>query len=491
MRIPSINFRKPSTSQWLRIGHLITLFVLVGALVLLLLLALATMFSPSVANCLSDLLGLKSTSQDSKYQTLTTIAIVMGGVVVAIQAWLAARRAKAMEEGVKAQADATRQLATANKTTEQGQRQERMKVAIEHLASDNPALRLGGMIELHHLARDVDVFRQSIVDIFCAHIRRTTSLQHYVDQHESEPSEEIQTLLTFMFVDDASVFGDLRVDLTGSWLNGASLADASLCGAKMYKVHMQGANLDSADLRKTDFREAHLQGTRLYHAQMQEANFALANLQGVTLSGAQMQICHLARARLQGASISWANLQGSDLSNAHMEGVSLGRAELQYATMFGVYLQGANDEPWPGFMPFVDHIRMLVGENTNLTRVVLQGGMSEEKIQRLREGLSKWGVDHLRDGLIAHIGKPESCELPDNSAVGGQALELISVLIPESEELIRHAEEAPTPTAAFTGAYTREDADLWIAKYPQWVADKERADMETDEEFQQSQEGDR
>lgn len=467
------------------------LILLVGALVLLLMLGLLTMFLPSVANYLSGLFGLNSTTPDVKYETLTTIAIAMGGVIVVIQAWLAARRAKAMEESAKAQADATQQLAKANETTEHGQRQERLKVAIKHLASDNPSLRWGGMIELHHLAKDVDVFRQSIVDIFCAHIRRVTSLEQYVDQHETEPSEEIQTLLNIMFLDSAAVFGDLRVDLTGSWLNGANLADASLCGAKMCKVHMQGADLYKADLRKTDFRNAHLQGTRLHLAQLQEANFASANLQGVNLSGAKLQVCHLSMARLQGAHLSWANLQGASLEDAHLEAVALGKASLQGAVLSGVYLQGVTDEPWPGFMPFVDRIKMLVGGHTDLTRVVLQGGVSEEKIQDLSKGLSKFNVDYLQDKLIPHVDKPVSCEIPDKSANKRQAVKLFTILIPESDELIRNVEEMPTPPAVYTGAYSKQDADRWIAEYPQWVAEKERAAMEADEELRKIQEEDR
>ena len=80
----------------------------------------------------------------------------MGGVLLAIQALMSYKRAKAMEDAAnaqaeaanaqaaaakaqaaaaKAQAAATKEQAKANQNTEQGQRQERLKNAIEHLGT--------------------------------------------------------------------------------------------------------------------------------------------------------------------------------------------------------------------------------------------------------------------------------------------------------------------------------------------------------------------
>ena len=98
--------------------------------------------------------------------------------------------------GHKAQADAVSK-------TEQGQRQERLKNAIEHLGHEKDSVRLGGAYELFHLAKESEEMRESVFDILCAHIRRTTGENKYRKTYGSKPSEEVQSLLNLLFVKDS------------------------------------------------------------------------------------------------------------------------------------------------------------------------------------------------------------------------------------------------------------------------------------------------
>ena len=67
----------------------------------------------------------------------------MGGILLALQAVIANKRAQAMEDAANAQADAVKEQAKANQNTEQGQRQERFKNAIEHLGHPSDLGALG------------------------------------------------------------------------------------------------------------------------------------------------------------------------------------------------------------------------------------------------------------------------------------------------------------------------------------------------------------
>ena len=95
-----------------------------------------------------------------KYDTLKFLGIGMGGILLALQALASHRRAKAMEDAANQQAKATR-------NTEQGQRQERLKNAIEHLGHKSDSVRLGGAYELFHLAEDNQKVSQTVLDILC------------------------------------------------------------------------------------------------------------------------------------------------------------------------------------------------------------------------------------------------------------------------------------------------------------------------------------
>ena len=218
-------------------GLIILLSVLFTSLV-------AVMLNKNVEGYIGQLLGL-SGKDGLKNEILTFLGLSMGGVLLALQALIANIRAKAMENASNAQAEA-------NKNTEKGQRQERLKNAIEHLGHNSVSIRLGGAYELFHLAQDTKELRQTVLDILCSHIRRTTAEREYRKKyHKLKPSEEIQSLLTLLFVqkDDHDTFKGLHINLQGSWLNGANLGKARMEKANLREVHLQDAWLGYARLR--------------------------------------------------------------------------------------------------------------------------------------------------------------------------------------------------------------------------------------------------
>ena len=226
--------------------------ILVGLLVFLVIISIGVMGFDCVKNCVSGLVGLTA-----KNKILTFLGIGMGGILFILQVLASHRRAKAMEDAAneqansaKAQARATEEQARANENTEQGQRQERLKNAIEHLGHGKDTVRLGGAYELFHLAKDAkedtEDLRQTVLDILCAHIRWTTGESEYQKAHASKPSEEVQSLLTLLFVKEHEVFKGCDINLWGCWLNGADLQGARLQKAILNGAHLQGATLTEA-----------------------------------------------------------------------------------------------------------------------------------------------------------------------------------------------------------------------------------------------------
>ena len=179
-------------------------------------------------------LGLSEQGEDNKYSVLKILGFGMGGILLALQAAIANRRAKAMQDTAKTQLEA-------NRHTESGQRQKRLKNAIEHLGSVSESIRLGGTYELFHLAQDNPELSQTLLDILCAHIRTKTGESNYQENHQCKPSVEIQSILSLLFRENPEAFGD-RVDLKESWLKGADLKDTSFPHAAILTgVHLQGA----------------------------------------------------------------------------------------------------------------------------------------------------------------------------------------------------------------------------------------------------------
>ena len=373
----------------------------------------------------------------------------MGGVLLAIQAQMSYKRAKAMEDTAKAQADAVLK-------TEQGQRQERLKNAIEHLGHEKDSVRMGGAYELFHLAEDTEELRQrqTVLDILCAHIRQTTGENKYREAQKAKPSEEVQSLLTLLFVQEYEIFKGCHINLQGSWLNGADLKEARLEKAVLTKAYLQGATLREAHLQGSSLSKAHLERTNLFIAHLEEADLLMANLQEADLTGVHLQEVKLEGAYLSGVSLGWAHLQGANLNQAELQGAylmgarlqgaslglarlqgaNLNQAELQGAYLMGARLHGAESVKETSPVSFEDRIKAQIEKESNLSGAIFAGGLSQEKLESLVKNSPDGKANVLRKKLTPHIGKPESHELPQDSG-------------------------------ANTGPYTAEEAEKWIADY--------------------------
>ena len=409
-----------------------------------------------------------------KLRVLEFLGVAMGGVLLAIGAVIAHKRAVALEDAAKAQARAAEAQAgaataqaEANKGAEDGRRQERLKNAIEHLGHASDSVRLGGAYELFHLAQDIDYLRQTVLDILCAHIRRTTGEAEYRKEHRAKPSEEIQSLLTLLFVREYATFKGCRIDLQGSWLNGAVLYQAHLRGADLSRTHLQGAELREAHLQGAELRGAHLQGADLFKIHLQGAELFEAHLQGAYLPWAHLQGTHLLGAHLQGAELSAAHLQGTHLLGAHLQGAYLRGALLQGAHLLGAHLQGAACDIYEP--SFAARIRQRIDLESDLSRVTFAGGLSREDVDSLVKDMPGEKAEALRRQLKPHIDKPAIRGLPEGIEDEIEAYTEIGAYYIVSGVYTMIGEDE-------IGAYTAEEAERWIAEYEEAMGERPEAE---------------
>ena len=314
--------------------------------------------------------------------------------------------------------------------------QDHLQNAIEHLGHEKVSVRIGGGHELFLLAQNTAELRQTVLDILCAHIRQTTGESEYREAHKSKPSEEIQSLLTLLFVQKHEVFKCLRIDLQGSYLNGANLQGARLERAVMNEAYLQEANLSEAHLQEADISGAHLQGADLCHTHLQGAVLNEACLQWTFLCGARLQGAFLDNANLQGANLVEASIAGAFLDNANLQGADLLGVHLQGVTLNKTDLRGAQTQESRG-PTFAKSMRNLIGTETEFSHVIFEGGLSQGDVDSFVAGVHDMRTTTLmRNQLAPHIGKPKSNQLPQDSG-------------------------------AITGSYTKEEAEKWIAEYEQ------------------------
>ena len=178
---------------------------------------------------------------------------------------------------------------------------------------------------------------------------------------------------------------------------------------------------------------------------MEEAVLSGAHLQGASLDGTKLQAASLIDTQLQGAFLGWTRLQGTYLVKTQLQGAFLVEAHLQGAFVHNASLQGAGDVAWSHPEHFESRIRTQINRESNLSKVIFSGGLRQEDLDALVEGLPDEKAKKLRETLKPHIDQPVSNELPQN---GG----------------------------AITGAYNAEEAERWIAEYNEFMSEVPKDD---------------
>lgn len=116
-------------------------------------------------------------------------------------------------------------------------------------------------------------------------------------------------------------------------LAGASLSDASLDRANLFRASLNGADLSDASLDQADLRYASLDGASLWDASLDRANLRDASLDGASLWSASLVRANLFR----------ASLDGADLSDVPLDRANLRRASLKGATLYGAKMSSAGN----------------------------------------------------------------------------------------------------------------------------------------------------
>jgi uncharacterized protein YjbI with pentapeptide repeats len=311
-----------------------------------------------------DLLQLKNTARTT---TWSTIAQLIGGVVIATGLYLTWRTVRATERNVALTQDNIRKSFTvAMKTLEnnqEGKYTDRFTNAVGQLGNEHMGVRLGGLYALLRLAHDSITERSNVIRMFCTYIRSHSSvtvseggnIDGSIDKAELDIQECFNLIdrniwdkygQTYLLdVSESNLKGISAGDFNLSSINlsranlqeasfiGAGLHSAILLGCNLSKARMHGAdlrhaNLASADLREADFSKCQLQGAILDGADLEGANLSEANLSGASLYQARLH-----RARLSSADLQEADLRGADLRDAILNDANLSRAILSEAVL--------------------------------------------------------------------------------------------------------------------------------------------------------------
>jgi len=99
-------------------------------------------------------LWLFPSNEDRNGEFLKIVLSVIGGIGVLYSLHLAYRRLQATNIGLQLQAQAINKQSEQLDLSRKGQVDERFKNAVEHLGNDKEPIILGGIVELHQIAKE-------------------------------------------------------------------------------------------------------------------------------------------------------------------------------------------------------------------------------------------------------------------------------------------------------------------------------------------------
>ena len=359
-------------------------------------------------------------------QALTTIAIIIGGLALIINAYYTSRLSLDENQSLLTQLLAGTLAWDHNTETGINYRQatpqeivpERFSKAIEQLGNEKIETRFSAIYALERIAKDSPSYHWTIMEILAAFIRENAPVnREYEDElHDSSKlPTDIQTALTVIGRRDSSKDPvNQKLDLRNTDLSNADLTEANLSRAILVGANLQWVNFTRANLCEADLSVTYLCGSILHEANLQKAILPEANLQGVVLRKANLSQAILYDANLEGAVLCDANLVGAILCDANLEGAILCDANLEEVNLEGSNLQDAN----------------LIG--SNLQRAKLAGANLQSVLlstANLQE------ADFQEANLCgANLSGSENLELPQiEQAIGDR-----TTILPENLKIPQH-----------------------------------------------------
>lgn len=268
---------------------------------------------------------------DKQWTLIKNVAYAFGASLLIIQISISNRRADAAEETAKAASGSNAE--------------QRYHNATNHLANENPVIRIGAIYNLYHISQTTDTYDTTIFDMFCEYLSRS--------ENAIVPKER-QIIVDRLFkgeIDKRVLKKPVKIDLTNTDLTGANLTGADLTDADLTDANLKGANLTGANLKGADLTRAKLDScvfekVNLIRAKLPSDLTGVKSMKGAKLdevefyTGSKLKGLQLSSLKGQNGSLKNAKILYADLSDAKLMKVDLTGTDLTGTDLTGANLTG-------------------------------------------------------------------------------------------------------------------------------------------------------
>ncbi len=266
---------------------------------------------------------------------------------------------------------------------------DRFSKAVEHLGSENIAVRLGGLYALERISKDSEKDYWTIVEIISAFVREQTQDETAVINKDNNLEESNKPPQSESLNTKLSNQSDNRISLRNTSKSFTDVQAALIIlgrlprikGEIQDRIDLTGANLVNNKIINSDFSYGFFIEANLSKSEFALCNFTQANFREALIKKADFSASNLNRAFLSNANLSGTDFTGADLTDANFDNANLKGAILKSKGLKFEQLAVA----------IIDYETELVADLNSRREELLR--MSAENLKRLGKELSKKDFD--------------------------------------------------------------------------------------------------
>lgn len=222
---------------------------------------------------------------------------------------------------------------------------QRFALAVETLGSKGESARTGAIYSLYHLAMENEKYRQSVMDIICAHMRSTTKNKEYIKNYLFSPSNEIQICINIMFKENGiyfNFFSNLtQPDLSESILNGCNFSNTECINVNFKNSTINKASFFSSNLSYSEFNESEIIKTDFNKSTLINAQFISSNLSGSIFSFSCAALANFTKAFLITSHLNNCSCLGANFYETNLSASYLYKSEFYDSLFVNTILSGS------------------------------------------------------------------------------------------------------------------------------------------------------
>ncbi|MUV04116.1 hypothetical protein GN157_10390 [Flavobacterium rakeshii] len=283
-------------------------------------------------------LWLYPLNKDRNAELFKIILTVIGGLGVLYSLHLSYRRAVTTEKGIDLQGKAINKQSEQLELSRKSQIDERFKNAIEHLGSEKEPIILGGVAELHQIAKENSKdYSEVVLNILLSYVRSIATVKL---NSEDRNITIIQTIINYVFKDkDKSpyegLFGNLSyTNFKYIDINGIDLSKFNLKHC-IFPMEIQNVDLSEADLSYTVFQSSVIKGVNFESSKFYNSNFMFVEISDSNFKNADLNSSHLIHCKLSNSSLSCMEIYKTEFLLSYFEEMNFIEVDLLKVSFFG------------------------------------------------------------------------------------------------------------------------------------------------------------